>query len=94
MEIGELDALQWTCGAGQSDGAHPGWYGIYDAARRAGKGLWIAVGDGGIDEWIAGAQGIVDRYGADALYLHFPVMSHIEAERLLSTARREWGYRG
>jgi len=94
MEIDELDALQWTCGAGQPDGASPRWFPIYDAARRAGKALWIAVSDGGIDDWISGAAGIVDRYGPDALYLHFPLMSEAEAERLLAMARREWGYAG
>ena len=26
MELEKLDALQWTCGAGQPDGACPRWY--------------------------------------------------------------------
>lgn len=90
MEINELDALQWTAGAGQPDGANPKWYTIYDTVKKAGKSLWISIYDGGFSDWIDGAGRLVKRYGPEGLYLLFPVMSEEEAARLLETAEREW----
>jgi 5-methyltetrahydrofolate--homocysteine methyltransferase len=92
MEIEELDALQWTCGAGQPDGGHEGWFPIYDSAKAAGKSLWIALSDGGIEGCIESADRIVRRYGSDGLYLLFqPVVSETEAEELIRRAETRWG---
>jgi 5-methyltetrahydrofolate--homocysteine methyltransferase len=72
MEIEELDALQWTCGAGRPDGANPMWYPIYDKAREAGKGLWVFIEDGGPSDWAKAAKQFVARYGTTGVYFLFP----------------------
>jgi len=71
MEIDELNGLQWTCGAGQPDGACERWYPIYDQVREAGKSLWISVADGGPEDWVKGAIRLIKRYGPDCLYILF-----------------------
>jgi 5-methyltetrahydrofolate--homocysteine methyltransferase len=73
MEIKELDALQWTCGAGKPDGACERWYPIYDKVRDAGKGLWIQLYDGGPEDWAEGAKRLVKRYGKKGMYFLPPV---------------------
>jgi len=73
MEIKELDALQWTCGAGKPDGASPCWYPIYDKVRDAGKGLWIKIEDGGPKEWAECVKRLVLRYGKRGMYFLFPI---------------------
>ncbi len=90
MELSELDALQWTCGAGQPDGGSEKWYPIYDAVREAGKGLWIQIYNGYVDDWIRGADGIVDRYGIRSLYFQFPAMSEKDADKLMNHAEKYW----
>ncbi len=72
MTIEELDALQWTCGAGQPDGASERWFPIYDKVRDAGKSLWIQLYDGGPEDWEAGTRRIMDRYGRHGLYFYYP----------------------
>ncbi|NLC67401.1 MAG: trimethylamine corrinoid protein 2 [Clostridiaceae bacterium] len=90
MEIEELDALQWTPGAGQPDGGYEGWYCIYDKVKAAGKSLWIYISDGGPKDWVESATRIVRRYGADRLYLLFPAMNEADAKELLEIAERNW----
>ncbi len=90
MELERLDALQWTCGAGQPDGACPRWYGIYDQVAAAGKSLWIQLYDGGVDDWIRGAETLMERYGKRRFYFIFPEMSLPDADRLMNHACRHW----
>ncbi|MDR2303333.1 MAG: hypothetical protein LBE10_01920 [Treponema sp.] len=72
MEIEELDALQWTCGAGQPDGACTQWYPIYDKVRSAGKSLWIMIQDGSIEDWAGSTQRLLDKYGDKGMYFLYP----------------------
>ena len=91
MEIEELDALQWTAGAGQPDGSSEIWYPVYDKVKAAGKALWVSIDDGGIDDWIKSGDRIVERYGIDGLYLLFGnTMTEAEAEKLITHAERNW----
>ena len=90
MEIESLDALQWTCGAGQPDGCCERWFPIYDQVRNAKKGLWIAIYDGYVDDWIRGTDRVVDRYGIKGLYLNFPFMNERDAEKILNHAEKYW----
>lgn len=90
MEISELDALQWTAGAGQPDGGNERWYPIYDQVRDAGKSLWVEIHDGGLEDWVQTADRLVKRYGAGGLYLLFPDMEAKEAEELMLVAQRQW----
>jgi hypothetical protein len=72
MEIKELDALQWTCGAGKPDGANEKWYSIYDKVKDAGKGLWVQIYDGGPKEWADGVNRLIRRYGVKGMYFLLP----------------------
>ena len=89
MEIEELDALQWTCGAGQPDGASERWYPIYDKVAGAGKSLWIRLEDGTPDDWYKNAMRLVSLYGADRLYLLFPEFDDERAARDFVSAMGE-----
>jgi 5-methyltetrahydrofolate--homocysteine methyltransferase len=85
MEIKELDALQWTCGAGKPDGACERWYPIYDKVHDAGKGLWIQLYDGDPEDWAEGAKRLVKRYGKKGMYLLPPVFPDLQtAEQFAS----------
>ena len=84
MEIKELDALQWTCGAGKPDGGSPDWYPIYDQVRAAGKGLWISLHDGGPEDWAKSAQRLLNRYGPTGLYFIFPVFPDLAQARKMA----------
>ena len=72
MEIEELNALQWTCGAGQPDGGCERWRPIYDKVREAGKSLWVYFCDGGPKQWVEGGKRLIKRYGKDGFYFIFP----------------------
>ena len=72
MEIKELTALQWTCGAGQPDGGNERWIPIYDQVRAAEKSLWVAMYDGGHKDWVESCQRLIKRYGADCFYFILP----------------------
>ena len=92
MEIEELNALQWTPGAGQPDGGSPQWFSIYDQVIAANKSLWIifSAKNGRFEDWVDAADQIVKRYGPEKLYFLFPVMSEKEAETLMVKAERDW----
>lgn len=90
MEIKNLHALQWTCGAGQPDGGCERWFPIYEKVRAAGKSLWIQIYDGGFDEWVKSAERLCRTFGRDGLYLVFPIMEEDQAHRLIETANERW----
>jgi hypothetical protein len=90
MEIEELDALQWTAGAGQPDGGSEKWYPVYDKVKAAGKGLWTSVYDGEFKDWVDSADRLVKRYGSQGLYLLFPEMEEEQAAELMRKVEREW----
>ena len=92
MEIEDLDALQWTCGAGQPDGASPRWFEIYDQVTAAGKGLWIQLYDGGVNDWIRGAESLMERYGKKCFYFHFPTVSEKEADYFMNYILTHWDH--
>lgn len=85
MEIRELNALQWTCGAGKPDGGSEGWYPIYDKVRDAGKGLWIMLSDGGPADWARSAKRLVQRYGKKGMYLLMPEFPDLRTAEEFST---------
>ena len=90
MEIEHLDALQFTCGAGQPDGSCKRWYEIYDQVAAAGKGLWIQLYDGNVRDWIRGAEELMTRYDKKRIYFHFDTMSMADAELLMNHACKHW----
>ncbi|MEI6602079.1 MAG: trimethylamine corrinoid protein 2 [Clostridia bacterium] len=91
MEIDELDALQWTSGAGQPDAADPQWFPIWDKVKAAGKSLWVSIHDGEMKDCVAGADRMVKRYGADGLYLLFyGQMDETPARELVQYAKEKW----
>lgn len=90
MEIDELQALQWTCGAGQPDSASPRWYPIYDRVKAAGKALHLTIFEGDFDHWIRSCDTLVERYGVDGMYFQLPVMAEAEANEFIEYADRHW----
>jgi 5-methyltetrahydrofolate--homocysteine methyltransferase len=90
MEIEDLDALQWTCGAGQPDGGSERWFPIYDRVRAKDKSLWIMLYDGGIKDWISSCDLLIERYGPDGMYFHYPKMDEMDAIALIEYANKKW----
>jgi 5-methyltetrahydrofolate--homocysteine methyltransferase len=72
LEIKELDAIQWSYGAGNPDGGSERWYPWFDKAHEAGQGLMLNFEDGGPKDWARKSQNLVKRYGKKGLYLKFP----------------------
>jgi len=90
MEIDELDALQWTCGAGQPDSRSPRWYPIYDRVKDAKKALHLGIYEGKFDDWICACDSLVDRYGVKGMYFLLPQMSEEEGEKFIEYADKNW----
>ena len=90
MELERLDALQWTCGAGQPDGTNPRWFGIYDQVVAADKSLWVQVYDGTVHDWIRGCENLFDKYGKRRFYFVFPDMLQKDADILMNHAVKNW----
>lgn len=90
MDIPELNALQWTPGAGNPGGGNSCWYDIFDKVRESGKSLHISIYDGEFRDWVKKADKLVKRYGNDGLYLLFPVMTKEQAQELLEKAESDW----
>lgn len=90
IEIKELNALQWTPGAGKADGASEQWYPIYEKVLNAGKSLWISIYDGSMENWIEGVDKIVKTFGNRGMYFIFPVIDEEDAKRLIAIAEDKW----
>ena len=90
MEIRELNALQWTCGAGQPDSGSERWFPIYTKAKNADKALHLSIYDGDFEQWIRTGDDLVARYGAKGTYFLFPTMTEAQAYRLIDHAHAHW----
>lgn len=90
MEIGGIDALQWTSGDAGPDGTLPDWDVIYDKAIAAGKSIWVKVYSGEFEDWIKNVDRLVKKYGSHSLFLLFPEMSMEQAVYLLDYAEKNW----
>lgn len=100
MELEELDALQWTPGAGNADGLNEKWFPIYDKAAAAGKQIWIKISDEGqptenemekLSRWEREIEEILKRYGSRRIYLMFKEpMTQKQAKRLLELRETKW----
>ena len=89
MEIDKLNALQWTCGAGQPDGGCERWHPIYDQVRAADKALWVHFYDGNAKDWVESGKRLIKRYGPDSLYFIFPEFDSREAAMGAAQAIRD-----
>jgi 5-methyltetrahydrofolate--homocysteine methyltransferase len=91
LGIEEIDALQWTPGAGKAPMGDEKWFPIYDRARDYDKALWFNMyGYDNYNELIAVSDRLVKRYGDKGVYLMFPTMSKPEAESLIRYAEKNW----
>lgn len=90
MELDHLDALQWTCGAGQPDGCCERWFPIYDQVYAAGKSLWIQVYDGDVHQRIRNVENLMNRYSKQRIYLVFNTMPMRDADILVNHAVKHW----
>ena len=88
MSIESLNALQWTPGAGQPDGANEKWYPIYDAVHEAGKGKWVWIGDGDLEARLGAAKRFVARYGIKGTYFLFGYMDRASAGEVAKAAAK------
>ena len=90
MTIQDLNALQWTFGAGQPDGGWEGWFDLYRKVRKAGKALQISIYDGSTERIFDAADNIIHTFGRDGIYFLFPDMELNTAQAFLEKARRNW----
>jgi hypothetical protein len=76
LEIKELDAIQWTPGAGQPQGGDPAWYGLYKRIKAGGKSVMAASVD------VDALQPLLDKIGPDGVH----VLMNFETERDIDAA--------
>jgi 5-methyltetrahydrofolate--homocysteine methyltransferase len=77
LAIKELEAIQWTPGAGQLGLGDRIWWPLYHRVRRAGKSLMLL----GVSP--AEAQALVEQFGPEGLDLVVSVNSEEEADALV-----------
>lgn len=88
LEIEELDAIQWTPGAGKPDCLDEIWYPIYDKTVDAGKGLHLITGESNKAALMDKIKAFKERYGSKYLYFIIPAMDEKDAYELLSFAEK------
>ena len=82
LEIEELDAIQWTPGAGQPQGGDPCWYDLYKRIRAGGKSVmpsWVEV-----DE----LQPLLDAVGPEGVHVLMHFKPNATSTRALEIAER------
>jgi hypothetical protein len=78
LEIEELNAVQWTPGAGQPQGGDPCWYDLYRRIRSAGKSVmpcWVEPQE---------LRPLLDQVGPEGLN----VLMHFRSEKDIEEAAR------
>jgi len=80
LQIPELDAIQWTPGAGQPSTGSPMWFDLYRRVRAAGKGL-LLLGVAASD-----VPALVGEFGPAGLLIATSLESETEARDLLRRA--------
>lgn len=77
LAIKELEAIQWTPGAGQPPTGDKKWYPLYHRVRKAGKPLMM------LNVTADEAQALVEEFGPEGLDLVVSVKSEEEADDLV-----------
>ncbi|MBT3273237.1 MAG: hypothetical protein HN368_08795 [Spirochaetales bacterium] len=78
LAIPELDAIQWTPGAGQPSPGDSTWYGLYERILGAGKSVQI------LGTTIEEAKHILNTFGAKGVYLSVSVGSEAEDDDMVA----------
>ena len=91
LSIEELQAVQWTAGAGQPDGGNEKWYGLYEKIRAAGKSMHVSIYDGNFENQLETADKFIRKFGSQGVYFLFPDMTRGNADYLMNHAERCWG---
>lgn len=76
LEIGELNAVQWTPGVGQPQGGDPCWYDLYRKILSAGKSImpcWVELNE---------LQPLLDNVGSEGLN----ILMHFRSEKDIDEA--------
>ena len=89
LGIPELDALQWTPGAGKADGLDESWFPIYDKVHRAGKGIWASteLPENRVRDAL---EVFYRRYGSAGVYIHLPAYGEEFMRELIRYAEQNW----
>lgn len=85
LTMENLNAVQWSPGAGNEDGLNERWYPLYDKIIEHEKSLWVLIEpDGGVNRWKKEIASLLKRYGSSKIYLVFEKpMRHEEAEEMM-----------
>jgi hypothetical protein len=78
LAIPELDAVQWTPGAGQPGAGDPQWYDLYRRILDAHKSVQI------LGASVQEAVRVLDTIGSDGVYLSVNVERETEAEEMIA----------
>ncbi len=78
LAIPELDAVQWTPGAGEPGAGDDKWFGLYERILNAGKSAQIL----GIS--VEEAKRILNTFGSKGVYLSVHVNSETEADDIMA----------
>jgi 5-methyltetrahydrofolate--homocysteine methyltransferase len=81
LSINELDAIQWTPGAGNNGSGDPMWYPLYERILRAGKSLHLGIGNPHLIE------ALFHEFGPDGILVQTRANSKDEAEALIEKSR-------
>ena len=77
LAIPELDAVQWTPGAGQPGAGNAQWFGLYERILSAGKSAQV------LGASAEEARRVLDTFGGKGVYLAVHVDSEAEAESII-----------
>ena len=72
LEVKDLNAVQWTPGAGKPDGGSEDWYPVYDMVKKGDKSLWVSIEDGSFDDWVEKADKLVKPMAQMVFIFYFP----------------------
>lgn len=81
LAIEKLNAIQWTCGAGQPNGGDESWFPLYEKILDGGKGIQAYMPIGKV-------EGFVRRFGGRGVYILTSAESEREADELVAATRR------
>ena len=84
LAVENLNAIQWTCGAGNPPGGDETWYPLYEQILGGGKGLQVSMDADAVEPFLK-------RFGPDGVYILTNVKTQREADELVAMTTRVCG---